>query len=496
MTTDLAAWRAQLSPYKPAVFFRSRWLTYHEMNQRAERLASRLTERGIGKGSRVGILALNHIAHLDLILAAPKIGCVYAPFNYRLAEKEQRELADYVAPSLVLHDDRHRPMADALHRPTQSLNDYEKWLEQAAPFEPQAVAGPEDLHMLLFTGGSTGLPKAAMIPHRQTLTNAMNTAIAWGLAPNHCVIQATPCFHAAVNAFTTPLLWVGGRVAILESFEPEQYLQMSEQLGATQWFMVPTMFQILAEHPRFEETKLNSVLWAISGGAPCPPRIVQIYRARGIKFRQGYGMTEAGVNCFAIAPEDAERHPDAVGHPMPSLEAVIRHPHGSPCNVGDTGELTLRGPLVCNGYYQRPQETAQSFKDGWLWTGDLATRDERGLYRIVGRRKEMYISGGENVYPYEVESALYQLEDVVAECAVLGVAHPRWGEVGIAAVVLRAGTQVTGEVLTQRLHGKLATYKLPRSYLFVDQLPKTGAGKIDKPALRELLAATFRKESA
>jgi fatty-acyl-CoA synthase len=495
MNTDLAGWRAQLSPYKPAVFAKGRWYTYAEMNQRAERLAARLSERGIGKGSRVGILALNHLAHLDLILAAPKLGFVYTPFNYRLAETEQRDLADYVAPTLVLHDERHRVMAQALHRPTQSLDGYDKWLEQAPPFVPQPIAGPEDLHMLLFTGGSTGLPKAAMIPHRQTLANAMNTALAWGLTPAHCVIQATPCFHAAVNAFTTPLLWVGGRVALMESFEPQQYLEMSEQIGATQWFMVPTMFQILAEHPRFEQTKLNSVLWAISGGAPCPAPLAQIYKSRGIRFRQGYGMTEAGVNCFAISIEDAERFPDAVGHPMPGLQAVIRHPHGSPCRIGEVGELTLAGPLVCKGYWQRPQETAESFRDGWLWTGDLATRDERGLHRIVGRRKEMFISGGENVYPYEVEAALHQLPEI-AECAVLGVPHPRWGEVGLAAVVLRAGSQADEPSLTRRLREKLATYKLPRVYLFLDALPKTGAGKIDKPALRSRYLDSLRKEPA
>ncbi len=492
---DLAAWRAQLTPYKPAVWFKGRWFTYAELNQRAERLAARLSERGIAHGSRVGILALNHIAHLDLILAAPKLGFVYTPFNYRLAESEQRELADYVAPSLVLHDERHRAQAEGMHRPTVPLADYETWLAQAPPLTATIAVTPEDLHMLLFTGGSTGLPKAAMIPYRQTFANAANTALAWGLAPSHCVIQATPCFHAAVNAFTTPLLWAGGRVALMETFEAQAYLELSEQLGATHWFMVPTMFQLLAEHPRFAETKVNSVLWAISGGAPCPPRLAQIYRARGIRFRQGYGMTEAGVNCFAISTEEAERSPDSVGYPMPQLEAVIRSEHGSPVPHGEAGELTLRGPLVCSGYYQRPQETAQSIRDGWLWTGDLARRDERGLYRIVGRRKEMFISGGENVYPAEVEGALYQLDDI-AECAVLGVPHPRWGEVGLAAIRLRAGASADADAIARRLRERLATYKLPRAYLFLASLPKTGAGKIDKPALRNQYLQSVRSEPA
>ncbi|HZP12539.1 MAG TPA: AMP-binding protein, partial [Nevskiaceae bacterium] len=317
----------------------------------------------------------------------------------------------------------------------------------------------------------------------QTFANAANTAIAWGLNASHCVIQATPCFHAAVNAFATPLLWVGGRVVIMETFEPQAYLEMTEQLGVTQWFLVPTMYQMLAEHPRFAEAKVSTVQWAISGGAPCPARIAQIFRARGIRFRQGYGMTEAGVNCFAISLEEAERNPDAVGYPMPGLDAVIRNASGHPVAHGETGELTLRGPVVCDGYYERPDETAQSFSQGWLWTGDLATRDEHGLHRIVGRRKEMFISGGENVFPVEVETALYALPEI-AECAVMGVPHPRWGEVGLAAICLRPGHEPDEEVLTTRLREKLAAYKVPRVFLFVEAMPKTGAGKIDKPALR------------
>jgi fatty-acyl-CoA synthase len=491
MNTDLIGWRARLTPYRPAVLFRGRWFTYAEMNQRAERLAARLAELGIGKGSRVGILAFNHIAHLDLVLAAPKLGFLYTPFNYRLSAAEQRELVDYVVPALVLHDQRHAGLAAHIGVQPFSLDRYEQWLETAPPAPALPALNEEDVHMLLFTGGSTGLPKAAMISYRQMFANAANTTLAWGLGPAHCVIQATPCFHAALNAFTTPLLWAGGRVAIMESFDAGAYLELSEQIGATQWFMVPTMFQMLAEHPRFATTKVASVQWAITGGAPCPPRIAKAFRARGVRFRQGFGMTEAGVNCFAISLEEAERAPEAVGYPMPGLDAELRHPNGSIVPLGEAGELTLRGAAISSGYYKRPQETAQAFRDGWLWTGDLAQRDEHGLYRIVGRRKEMFISGGENVYPAEIETALYQLDEV-AECAVFSVAHPRWGEVGLAAVALRAGAVATSETLTAKLKEKLAPYKLPRVFTFLDALPKTGAGKIDKVALR----ARFAKDPA
>ena len=492
---DVIGWRARLTPDRPAVWFADRWFTYAEMNRRAERLAAVLARRGIAKGDRVGILALNNIAHLDLLLAAPKLGFIYTPFNYRLSAPEQKELADYVRPVLLLHDERHRAAAQASGSSLLPMSGYEAWLEQSAPAPSAPKLEPDDLHMLLFTGGSTGLPKAAMIPYRQMLANAASTALGWSLTSEHCVIQVTPCFHAAVNAFTTPLLWLGGRVALMESFDAGAYLDLSARLGATQWFMVPTMYQLLAEHPRFAQADLSSVQWAIAGGAPCPARLAQTFRARGIRFRQGYGMTEAGVNCFAISAEEAERCPEAVGYPMPGLEAAIRHADGGACESGETGELTLRGAVVCAGYYQRPRETAQSFRDGWLWTGDLARRDERGLYRIVGRRKEMFISGGENVYPVEIETALYQLEEI-SECAVLGVPHPRWGEVGLAAVSLRAGARLDGEALGQRLRDRLAAYKLPRVFMFLDVLPKTGAGKIDKPALRARYLDSLRTESA
>ena len=495
MSFDLAALRAHLTPDSPAVWFAERWYSYAEMNQRAEQLAARLAERGIGKGDRVGILALNHLAHIDLVLAAPKLGFVYTPFNYRLSAAEQKSLAGDLKPALMFCDARHGELAQATGVPLLALDDYDNWLSGAGPAPAPAELSADDLHMLLLTGGSTGLPKAAMIPYRQTLTNAANTAPAWGLGAQHCVIQSTPCFHAAVNAFTTPLLWLGGRVVLMESFDAGKYLELSEQLGATQWFMVPTMFQMLAEHSRFSQTDLSRVQWAISGGAPCPPKLAETYRARGIRFRQGYGMTEAGVNCFAISAEEAERNPDAVGHPMPGLSAVIRSPDGAACAVGETGELTLSGAVVCNGYYKKPRETAESFRDGWLWTSDLACCDERGLCRIVGRRKEMFISGGENVYPAEIEAALCELDEV-AECAVLGVPHPRWGEVGLAAIALRAGARGEEAVLTRRLREQLAAYKVPRAFLFLDTLPKTGAGKIDKSALKRAYLESVRKETA
>ena len=485
MIVDLAAWRAALTPGRPALHWRGQWLSYRELDERASQLAARLHAEGVRAGDRVGILALNHVAHVDLLLAAPKLGFIYAPFNYRLSAPEQKAIAQLLEPAFLLHDRANQEKAEATGCRRLPLERYASWLAKPAPPAPAPALGDDAIHMILLTGGSTGLPKGAQIPYRQVFFNAAATAFAWGLSENDCVIQATPAFHAALNVFTTPLFYLGARVVWTENFEPGEYLDRAGEHGATALFMVPTMFQMLAAHPDFAKADLSRVRFAITGGAPCPPTVRDAFAARGIRFKLGYGMTECGVNCFAIGLDEAERHPDSVGRPMPTLAAVIRAPDGAEVEPGEIGELTLSGPLVCAGYFRKPAETAAALRDGWLWTGDLARRDEHGLFYICGRRKEMYISGGENVYPAEVEAALAQCRGV-AECAVIGIPDARWGETGLAAVVTREGSKVSGENLRAELKGRLAGYKVPGEFLFLKSLPKTGAGKVDKPGLRAL----------
>lgn len=483
---DFIAQRAALTPDRPAVWFEGRWYSYAELDRRARRLAARLCSEGVGKGDRIGIVALNHLAHIDLILAAPKLGFIYTPFNFRLAAAEQRQLVEYVAPKLIIHGREYRePLGQTACR-LLDLDGYEDWLNSGADDDLQLPAlAPDDTHMILFTGGSTGLPKGAMLPYRQTFFNAVNTVFSWGLRDTDCAIQATPAFHAAVNVLATPLLMLGGRVILTPAFEPGQYLQLALQHQATLMFMVPTMFQMLAEHPDFATADLRGVRWAISGGAPCPEPVRRHFAGKGVRFKQGYGLTEAGVNCFAMEPADAEQRPAAVGKPMLNTEAVIRDPGGAPIASGETGELTLRGPHVFSGYWRRPQDSAAALRDGWLWTGDLARQDEDGFFHITGRRKEMFISGGENIFPVEIETALYECPEV-AECAVIGVPDARWGEVGLAAVTLRPGQTTDAVTLREALRPRLARYKLPAHFLFLPSLPKSGAGKILKPEIRRL----------
>lgn len=482
MLADFIETQAASRPDSPALWVDGHWLDYETLNRRARNLARRLHARGIRAGDRVAILALNHVAHFDLVLAAMKLGFVAVPLNHRLGREELARMTACVQPSLLFVDTAHQPLAAALALPQQPLDDYEAWLAMA---DADAVVPPwplaaDALHMILFTGGSTGLPKAACLPYRQTLGNAEDTIAAWGLDHHDAAIQCTPCFHAAANVLSLPLLMAGGRVVLMPRFEAEAYLALAQRHGVTWLFMVPTMYRALIEVPSFATLALPRLRAAISGGAPCPPALQTRLAERGIVLRQGFGMTEAGVNCFQISGEDAARAPGTVGRPMPRMQMALRREDASIITTpGEVGELTLAGPQLCAGYFGDPDLdlAAQGFRDGWLWTGDLAQFDAEGLYRICGRRKDIYISGGENIYPAEIEAALSSC-DGVAECVVFGWPHPHWGECGIALVVPEANATLEPASLRALLRQRLAGYKIPLEIDLVHSLPKSGAGKI------------------
>lgn len=486
LNADLLGRLAAYHPERPAVCWRGGWITYAGLHGRARRAAGVLAGLGIGPGDRVGLLAANHPAYLELLFATPMLGFTLVPFNNRLSASELGTLAVYARPDLLFHDPEFSDPASAMGAEVFPLEALEKReVGDLTGYEASA----EDVALLLFTGGTTGRAKAAEISHRQLLLNAFNTAFAWGVTKEDRCIVSTPMFHAALNAMTTPLLYLGAGVIIQKAFDPGEYLEWIETHRPTLLFMVPTMYQMLAAHPRFAQTDFTSVRWAISGGAPCPAPVREAFREAGVRFKQGYGLTEAGVNCFNLDLDEAERYPDSVGRPMPHLWAKVMAEDGSEAGTGVAGELYLSGPVLMNGYWELEEETARVLRpdaDGrtWLHTGDLAYRDEEGRYFLVGRKKEMFISGGENVYPAEVEGVLYD-HPAVAECAVVGVPDPRWGEVGLAAVVTKPGAQCDEEELKTFVREQLAGYKVPKRWTFPAELPKSGAGKVLKRELAE-----------
>ncbi len=486
-----ANWLARLAEYhpnRPAVFWRGQWVSYAELYGRAVRAAESLVGLGIQKGDRVGVLSLNHIGYLELYFAAPLLGFIPTLLNHRLSEIELKNLVEYTRPKALFHGADFAGLAQKLHTSSYALEALQTL--PAGPLTPHQV-GLEDTALILFTGGTTGLPKGAEIPYRQLLANAFQTCMSWGLRPEDRYIVSTPMFHAALNALCTPLLYLGASVMIQEKFDPAEYLRWIAEHRVSLLFLVPTMYQMLAQHPDFAAANLQSVRWAISGGAPCPAPVRQAFQIKQVRFKQGYGLTECGVNCFTLDVDEAEQFPESVGYPMPHLWARLVDAEGK--EAQHEGELWLGGPVVMSGYYRQAEQTKKALVEHegriWLRTGDLAQRDEAGRYYIVGRVKEMFISGGENIYPIEIERALYD-HPAVLECAVVGVPDARWGEVGMAAIVLKS--PVSEEDLRSFLKGRLASYKVPKFFYFTQELPKSGPGKI----LKTELVARFRRPHA
>ncbi len=471
--------------------------SFADLDRRARQLARRLHDLGLRAGDRVGIVAANHVAHLDLLIAAPALGIIAVPLNTRLGAAELAEQVAIVAPTLMLADDDALPRVLPLAIATVRISDYDAWLSMAPDdaLPPVESLDDDSIHVILFTGGSTGRPKGACLPYRQTLGNADDTAAAWGITSGDCAIQCTPSFHASAHVLSLPLLRVGGTVVLMPRFEPAAYLALAERHRASLMFMVPTMFQMLVAEPRFAATDLSAVRFAISGGAPCPPPLREAFAARGIPFRQGFGMTEAGVNCFVIDDAEAARHPDAVGRPMPRMQALIRRADGREAGRDEVGELCLAGPQICAGYLMANRERDSGLHDGWLRTGDLASRDASGLFRIRGRLKDLYISGGENVYPAEVEAALLQCPGV-AEACVFGWPDARWGETGVALLVATVGSTIDVAAVREALRERLAGYKCPAVLRRVESLPRSAAGKVLRHEARAQYAAAVAAQQA
>ena len=490
--SDHIALHARLEPNRPAVFWRGAWISYAQLDLAIEQFAAQMLELGVERDDRVSILALNKPVHLHGIYAAARHGWLHAPLNHRLPIPELAAMLEYLGSKVLIYGQEFAEQATIIAQRCKikivALKDLTLEMQAITPKLEATPSSDDQTVMLLFTGGTTGIPKAAKISRRMFETNIFDTISAWGLTTDDCTIIATPMFHAGVNALATPLLALGGRIAILESFTPKSYLELSAAAQVTIHFAVPTMFQMLVEDAAFSSHDFRKVKYAITGGSACSQAVRLAFEARGVAFKLGYGMTEAGVNCFCISLTEARENPDSLGFPMPHLEAVIRNEHGLEVAPNTVGELTLSGHQVTSGYWNLPLETAETLRNlngqTWLFTGDLAMRDQTGRHFIVGRRKEMFISGGENVYPNEIERALLE-HPAMLECAVLALPDERWGEVGLAAIVLRNQQTVLENDLKAFLKVRLAGYKIPKQYLFVATLPKSAAGKVLKRDLLE-----------
>lgn len=479
LVPDFAARRAALSPDAPALIDHETgavW-SFAAIEAATGRLAAGLRAR-LAPGARVAILCHNRPEFFVALFACQRAGLVLAPLNWRQPVAELRPVATSIGCALVLHDALFAEPAAALGLPVMPL-----LIPDDAPLPPAPV--DEDAPwFVLFTSGTTGTPKAVIQTPRMVAASATNIGMAMGITGADRSVNFLPLFHTAgINLLTMPLFLWGGASTVLRKFDAPCLLELIGKGAVTTFFGVPAIYQAL-DGMDLGDTDLSRVGGWACGGAALPEGLIRRFAARGAVIRNGFGMTETGPTGFLIDAEAAITRVGSVGKPQPLTEARL---DGVADGQPGVGELLLRGPSITPGYLDNPQATAEAFTaDGWLKSGDVAQRDADGYYRIVDRIKDMYISGGENVYPAEVERVLITHPDIL-EAAVVGQPDARWGEVGAAFVILRPGAALDAAALDAWLRDRLAAYKLPRAWHAVDDFPRTAAGKVQKPQLRKRL---------
>ncbi|MGE5264159.1 MAG: acyl-CoA synthetase [Acidobacteriota bacterium] len=506
---DYLGRRAIYSPDKLAIVDTGKdpeWrLTFRQLNERANRFANWLESVGVGKGDRVAILARDGVEHLDCFFACSKLGAIHTALNWRLHWREAEGIIQNTTPKVLIFSDDFKDTIAELekavrgtpHAISHYLHIEGTGIQPSRHFEITLESGAassatcesleaEDIAALIFTGGTTGLPKAAQVSHRMIAWNTLNTVI-HDVTHDDVYLNVFPMFHTGgLFVYTLPQVIFGGTTILLRQFDPARVLALIERERVTVFGGVPTMYQMMTQAENWATADLSSLRFCTSGGAPLPVPLVEQYtREKGIRFKQGFGMTEFGPGIFALAPQDAIRKAGSIGRPNFFVDARVVDEDNRPLGPNAVGELVLKGPSYCSGYFNNPEASAAAVDgEGWFHTGDLARYDEEWYFFIVDRKKDMFLSGGENVYPVEIEKVLYQ-HPAVHMCAVVGVPDARWGEVGKAVVVLKAGQAVHEDELLNFMSEHLANYKVPRSVVFVDALPISAAGKILKRELKE-----------
>lgn len=500
---DLLSYRARLTPDREALLYThtGERFTYAQLNARTNRTANFLRALGVQKGDRVSILANNSVIYLDLFYGLAKIGAIFAPLNWRLTARELSFIVADCAPRILfcgpeftqtvneLWDElKNAQVVSVEGAKIEGALSYESELARASDAEPERPAlNDDDPYCILYTSGTTGRPKGAVLPHRQILWNCINTVISWGLREDDVSPLLTPLFHAGgLFAFMTPIFYVGGRIVLTRAFDAEQSLEMIVAEKCTVVLGVPTLFQLWYNTAYFQLADFSRVRFWINGGASIPVPLMQSWVAvKGGVFRQGYGLTEVGPNCFSMTDEESKRKRGSVGKPIFHTQMRLVNPETrKEIGVNEPGELLISGPHVCAGYWKNPKATTEAMTDGWFHTGDMARRDEDGFFYIIGRFKDMIKSGGENIYAAEVET-IFRDHPAVADAALIGQPDEKWGEIGLMIVLPKPGQSATQADLLKFCEGKLARYKIPKRIVFANEFPYSPYGKIEKAKLRE-----------
>lgn len=481
---NIGSWirdRAAESPQKLALADAQtgeRW-SYAVLNKTANRCAASLQHAGLRAGDRIAVALQSEPIYLALYFAAAKLGAIFLPLNSRLTASELGfQLADAEAKLVLTDPDI--PVGPTPGTHALGIEEFRAALPDFAP-EPKLAAGGDAPQVIMYTSGTTGVPKGAVLPHRKTRANSENAVAYFGLGPDDCVVVPVPLFHSyGLKILSVPALFAGASVVLVRQFDPVGLQRTVRDFAGSVLGAVPVMYRRMLQ-AGVDRAALASLRFGFSAGAPLDPETVRAFAGEQLALRQGFGQTETSILCAMDHNEDALAKLGSVGRPVGNCELRITDETGRTQPAGITGEILVRGPIVMLGYWKRPQETLESRQDGWHRTGDLARMDSRGFVTLVGRRKELYISGGENVYPAEVENVLLEHPNV-ADCAVVGVADPEWGEVGCAYIVPRALPLETAQLLDWTRE-RLARFKCPRQFVTVQELPRTASGKVQKHLL-------------
>lgn len=492
------------SPDKPAVIFGDEVLTYRQLADASAQVAGVLRQRGIGKGDAVAYIGENSPQFLQVMFGAAQLGAVFVPVNTRLAAPEMTHvLTDSGARAVILDAeflDRAMPGVEAgliahVIVTGEGLPEHPglaRLVAEADVDHSPADVGLDDPAAIIYTSGTTGRPKGAVLSHGNLTWVALNCIVDYDVVSTDVSLMISPLFHvASLGMGALPVILKGATLVLEKGFEPGRALAQIQRHRVTMLSGVPTTYQMMADHPDWASTDLSSLQKLTCGGSAVPTRILNAYEERGLSFSQGYGMTETSPGATSLSPAMTREKQGSVGLPHFFTDVRITDESGRPVAPGAVGEIEISGPNVFLGYHGEPEATAEAFtEDGWFRSGDLGRLDDDGYLYIADRLKDMIISGGENIYPAEVENLISDIEGI-SGVAVVGVPDERWGEVPWAVVTVREGAEVDTELVRSRLDGVVARYKLPKNVVVVEELPRTASGKVRKADLR----ARLRRDS-
>ncbi|MCU1413030.1 MAG: p-hydroxycinnamoyl-CoA synthetase [Microbacteriaceae bacterium] len=467
-----------------AVIYDESVTTYAQLAERVNRLASGLRMLGVAKGDRVAYLGDNHPSFIETLFAVTTLGAVFVPLNTRLAPAELAYMIEDSNSRVLVHGSRFGAVDTAVK--VQVGAELDTLVDSGDPVRIDIEVSHDDPAVILYTSGTTGRPKGAVLSHGNLVWNAINTIVDYDLTSEDRALMISPLFHSAsLGMGTLPSILKGATVVLEAAFDPARTLAQIERHRITYISGVPTTYQLLCEHPDWATTDLGSLRTITCGGSPVPMRVLEAYEQRGLAFTGGYGMTETGPGATSLQPDHSRDRAGSAGLPHFFTDVRIVDEAGRDTAAGEIGELQVRGPNVIMEYWHRPDASAEAFAPGgWFRSGDLGYTDDQGFVYISDRLKDMIISGGENIYAAEVELAIMQLADVSA-VAVIAMPDEKWGEVPVAVLTVRDEAIVDEARLLEHLGPQLAKYKIPKRVIVVDELPRTASGKVRKADLRE-----------